>query len=71
MCCLFSTLFLALNPVMTGQWLLLTILSLIYFIVGGIIEEGRLIQQFGEEYLRYRQQVPFMIPSLRSCRNSR
>jgi protein-S-isoprenylcysteine O-methyltransferase Ste14 len=67
---LFSTLFMILNPVMTGQWLLLTILSLIYFVIGGIVEERRLIQEFGEEYQRYRQQVPFMLPSLRRRRTA-
>ena len=61
---LFSTLFLVLNPVMTAQWSLLTIFSVAYFIVGGMIEERRLLKEFGDEYDRYRQRVPFMIPSL-------
>jgi protein-S-isoprenylcysteine O-methyltransferase Ste14 len=60
---LFSTLFLILNPVMTDQWLLLTILSTIYFMVGALIEERRLVGLFGDEYRRYRREVPFMIPS--------
>ena len=67
---LFSTVFMLLNPVMTAQWLLLTILSLAYFIAGGIIEEKRLIQEFGDTYLKYRQQVPFMIPALRRPRRT-
>jgi protein-S-isoprenylcysteine O-methyltransferase Ste14 len=62
---LYSTLFLILNPVMTTQWLLLTIFSVAYFIIGGMIEERRLLKEFGDEYQRYRQRVPFMIPSLR------
>jgi len=62
----YSTIFLALNPVMTAQWLLLTFFSLIYFIIGGLIEEHRLLKIFGEEYRSYQQRVPFMIPTLRS-----
>ena len=59
---LFSILFLILNPVMTAQWLLLTIISTLYFVAGALIEERRLVAQFGEEYRRYRQEIPFMIP---------
>ena len=65
---LYSMLFLVLNPVMTGQWLLLTIFSVAYFIVGGMIEERRLLEEFGDEYRRYRQRVPFMIPSVKGVK---
>jgi protein-S-isoprenylcysteine O-methyltransferase Ste14 len=68
---LYSTLFLILNPVMTTQWLLLTIFSAAYFIVGGLIEERRLLEEFGDEYRRYRQRVPFMIPSVLGTRQPR
>ena len=61
----YSLIFLVLNPVMTAQWLLLTLFSLIYFIIGGLIEEQRLLNTFGEEYRLYQQLVPFMIPALR------
>jgi len=65
---LLSTIFMILNPVMTVQWLLLTILSAIYFISGALIEERRLIATFGDEYRRYQQSVPFMIPFWRVFR---
>ena len=61
---LFSMLFMILNPVMTTQWLLLTFMSLVYFIIGGIVEEKRLAREFGDAYMKYRLQVPFMIPKL-------
>jgi protein-S-isoprenylcysteine O-methyltransferase Ste14 len=65
---LLSILFLLLNPVMTLQWLILTIFSTLYFILGAIIEERRLIEVFGDSYRRYRETVPFIIPGKR--RNS-
>lgn len=58
----FSILFMVLNPVMTAQWLLLTVLSLVYFVIGGLVEEKRLAVEFGEAYRGYQQRVPFIIP---------
>ena len=65
---LYSILFLVLNPVMTARWVLLTIFSVAYFIVGGMVEERRLLKEFGDEYREYRQRVPFMIPSVKGIR---
>ena len=59
----FSTLFMVLNPVMTSQWLILTVMSTAYFIFGGLIEEKRLAVEFGEAYRRYQQRVPFFLPN--------
>jgi protein-S-isoprenylcysteine O-methyltransferase Ste14 len=58
----FSVLFMVLNPVMTSQWLLLIIMSTVYFIIGAVIEEKRLTAEYGDAYRRYRQRVPFLIP---------
>ena len=59
---LHSLLFMILSPVMTAQWLALTIFSAIYFIAGALVEEKRLLREFGGEYIQYRQRVPFLIP---------
>jgi len=59
----FSTLLMMLNPVMTEQWLILTIMGTAYFVIGGLIEEKRLAAEFGEAYLQYQQRVPFIIPN--------
>lgn len=59
----FSTLFMMLNHVMTVQWLILTILGTAYFIIGSLIEERRLVVEFGEAYRQYQQRVPFIIPN--------
>ena len=66
----YATIFLVLNPVMTTQWLLLTLFSLVYFIIGGLIEEQRLLKTFGEKYRVYQQRVPFMIPALRGLKTT-
>lgn len=63
---LLGTLFLFLNPVMTGQWLLLSSLSVMYFVIGALIEERRLIKTYGTEYLQYQRKVPILIPSMKS-----
>lgn len=67
---LFSMLFLLCNPVMTSSWLILTLFSFIYFIIGALIEERRLLQEFGYEYQLYRQRVPFLIPLHSKSRSS-
>lgn len=59
---LLSILFLLLNPVMTVQWLILSVFSFLYFIFGALIEEKRLIKVFGDAYISYREAVPFIIP---------
>lgn len=61
---LFSIMFMILNPVMTSQWLMLTIMSIIYFVVGSLIEERRLAEEFGDAYRNYQKHVPFFIPNI-------
>ena len=46
---------------------LLTVTCMIlYFIIGSRLEEKRMIRTFGDDYLRYKQEVPPFIPRLRS-----
>ncbi len=58
----FSLLILWFLPIMTWSTLLFSVLSTIYFWVGSILEERRLISTFGDEYSRYQQQVPRLLP---------
>lgn len=67
---LFSILFLVSNPVITVRWLLLTVVSTGYFIIGAFIEEKRLCEEFGEEYRAYQRSVPFLLPRMFSRRSS-
>ncbi len=62
---LLSLLFFLLNPVMTTRWLTLSGLSTIYFVTGALLEERRLLRQFGMAYACYQKDVPFLIPRLR------
>ncbi|HEY3308567.1 MAG TPA: isoprenylcysteine carboxylmethyltransferase family protein [Desulfuromonadaceae bacterium] len=64
----FSVLFMVLNPVMTLQWLMLTIFTAIYFTAGALIEEHRLLAQFGHRYRCYQKNVPFIIPNLKKLK---
>jgi protein-S-isoprenylcysteine O-methyltransferase Ste14 len=68
---LLSIIFLILSPVMTAQRALLMALSIPYFIIGGHLEERRLMEEFGERYRRYRQRVPLLIPWPTTSRRSR
>jgi len=61
---LFSMLFLFCNPVISVRWLLLTLISAVYFVVGALLEESRLLQEFGSEYQAYQRTVPFMLPRI-------
>lgn len=67
---LFSMLFLLFNPVVTARWLILTLFSFVYFIIGALIEDRRLLQEFGNEYRLYRQKVPFLIPGTSKNRHT-
>ena len=42
--------------------LILTLIICLYLIIGTRLEEQKLIEEFGEQYLQYRQQVPGLIP---------
>lgn len=61
---LFSLLFLLSNPVISTRWLALTLMSAVYFLIGALLEESRLLLEFGNEYRAYQRAVPFMIPRI-------
>jgi len=61
---LFSMLFLLSNPVLSSRWLLLTLVSAVYFYVGASLEERRLNLEFGSEYEAYQRAVPFIFPRI-------
>lgn len=54
--------FIWLTPVMTVNLLVLNLGLTIYLVVGAVYEERKLVREFGEQYLRYQEQVPMLIP---------
>lgn len=60
-----SLLFIWLTPVMTLNWLALFIGATIYFVVGAMYEERKLVNAYGKEYEAYRRRTPMLIPGLK------
>ena len=48
----------------TYNTLLSVSMMIIYFVVGSLFEERKLIQEFGEDYIKYRKSTPMFIPHL-------
>lgn len=59
---LFSILFLMLRPVMGLTYLIIVVIFVVYFYIGSIFEEKRLVEKFGEEYIAYQRSVPRIFP---------
>jgi protein-S-isoprenylcysteine O-methyltransferase Ste14 len=58
----FSVVFLAFRPTMDLFYLTMLICSIIYFYVGSIYEERKLVEKFGEQYIEYQKRVPRIFP---------
>ena len=59
---LFSILFLGLRPTMNLFYFVMFICLVIYFYIGSIYEEKKLVEMFGDEYIKYQNNVPRLIP---------
>jgi protein-S-isoprenylcysteine O-methyltransferase Ste14 len=64
---MFSLVLVWLTPTMTANLLVLYALMTLYFHVGSIHEERRLLSEFGDAYRDYQQRVPRLIPRLKRC----
>ena len=48
-----------------GMALALRLAFTLYFIIGGMVEEKRLVAEFGDAYRVYRMRTPMLIPGLK------
>lgn len=62
---LFSLILFWLFPRMTDLTFAFFLAATFYFILGTIPEEQKLLATFGEQYRRYRREVPWLIPGLK------
>lgn len=59
---LFALIMFWLLPVMTWNILALAIGVTVYTLIGSLLEERRLAQQFGQEYIDYKDRTPWLLP---------
>lgn len=62
---LFSILFLGFRPTMDLFYLVMFICIVVYFYIGSVYEEKKLIEIFGDEYRNYQKSVPRLIPFIK------
>lgn len=60
----FSILFLGARPYMDVTYFVLFLSSTAYFIIGAYFEEKKLVEIYGDLYLQYQKEVPFMFPRI-------
>jgi methanethiol S-methyltransferase len=58
----FSLIALYLTSPMSGNWLAFAVSCNVYFFLGSIFEERKLVREFGEAYRTYQQRVPRLLP---------
>lgn len=58
----FTIIFLVCRPVMDLFYLILLVLIIVYFFIGSIYEEKKLAEIFGDEYIKYQEEVPRIFP---------
>ena len=60
-----AVIFLWATPELTWNGLALRLAFTLYFIFGGMVEEKKLVEEYGDEYRSYRMKTPMIIPGLK------
>jgi methanethiol S-methyltransferase len=55
---------------MTDVYLAYVLMATLYFVLGSLVEEQRMVRFFGDEYVRYQQRVPWLLPLPRNRKNT-
>lgn len=58
----FAIMFLLLRPVMNLTYFIIVVIFVMYFYIGSVFEEKRLIEKFGKAYVDYQKTVPRIFP---------
>jgi protein-S-isoprenylcysteine O-methyltransferase Ste14 len=59
---LFSILFLWCKPTMPLPWFVFSSVATLYFLVGSLLEEKKMVQLYGNQYREYQKTVSWLIP---------
>jgi len=57
-----------LTPEMTVNRMTVNVLASLYFVIGSIFEERKLLRQYGEAYAHYQRNMPRLVPRLHRYR---
>lgn len=58
----FSIMFLLMRPIMGLTYFIIVVIFVVYFYIGSIFGEKRLVERIGEAYIRYQKAVPRIFP---------
>lgn len=58
----FSIMFLLMQPFMGLTYLIIVVIFVLYFYIGSVFEEKRLVEKFGDVYINYQKTVPRIFP---------
>jgi len=52
----------AFEPNITRNWATVSVLAILYFIWGALIEEKRMQRRMGDQYISYKKDIPLLVP---------